>query len=132
VLVDFGVEGPALLAGEGIERQDAAERRRQVEGAVDVDRRRLEGGRLGLLRLVGVAGAEGPGDLERLDVAAVDVGERREALAARIVPPGGPVAGGLRRRRGRRLRGEQDRGYDGGGEAEQEGFRDHEVPRRER
>ena len=43
---DGEVDTPRLGAGLGIERDHEAARRRQVEPAVDVDRRRLEGGLL--------------------------------------------------------------------------------------
>ncbi len=89
---NFGIVGPDLIAGERIEGDDAAERSSDVELAVDVERRGFERGGASVLRLIRVAGAESPGDFERLDVLAVDGGERGKALAAGIVAIGRPFA----------------------------------------
>jgi hypothetical protein len=93
VLLDFGVVGPADGSGRGVEREDAAERRGEVEGAIDIERRGFECGGTSARGSVGVAGAVGPGDFELGDVVARDLLEGGEALAAGVVAVGGPVAG---------------------------------------
>ena len=85
------IERPSLLPGHRVQRDDAPDRRAQVQRAVDVERRRLERRRPAVLRLIRVAGAKRPGDLERRDVLAADGVEGREALAARVAPVGGPI-----------------------------------------
>ena len=77
----------------GIERDDAAEWRREIERAVHHERRRFElDGLAG--RDVGVAGSIGPGDGELRDVVARDLRERRESASALVVAVGGPLSGG--------------------------------------
>jgi hypothetical protein len=71
---------------------DAARRRPDIEAAVDVEARRFERCWPPMLVLVCIAGAECPGNLERLYVLAIDGCERRKTLAARIVAIGRPFA----------------------------------------
>src|SRR4029450_2101537 len=89
--VDARVIAPALGPGRRVEGDDAVEGGAQVEGAVDQDRRRLEGrlarGRPFDLRLAGV---KGPGGFEMLDVLAVDPRGRREARPPRNTAANGP------------------------------------------
>ncbi len=56
---------PELLAGLGVKRVDMAERGRHIHHAIDDDRRRLE-------RFLDV-GLEDPGDMQALDVVAIDL-----------------------------------------------------------
>ena len=70
------VERPPLHAAHRIERDDAADRRADVDRSIDVERRRLERRRPALFRHVGVARAKRPGHLEGGDVLARDAIER--------------------------------------------------------
>ena len=72
VLGNFRIVRPFFLAGDGIQRDDAAERGGQIHHATDIERRRFEGGGAAARRLIRVTGAEGPGNLERPDVRPVD------------------------------------------------------------
>ena len=85
VFLHFGVVSPLELAGRGIEREDAAERRRQIESAIDIQGRGFEGGGAATRGRIGIAGAVGPGDFELRDVGASDLLEGRKALAAGVV-----------------------------------------------
>ena len=89
--IGFGVERPQLLAGVGIERDDARVHRRQIYDVVDHQRHRLKAARprpelleRQLTRL------PFPGDLELVDVGQVDVVHRgvfRVRLLRADVPP---------------------------------------------
>ena len=91
IFIDVRIERPFLLAGQRIQGDDAPERRADVQRPIDVQRRGLESGRLRMFRLVGVAGAKGPGDFQARDVGAIDFFERRVALAAGISTVRRPV-----------------------------------------
>ena len=87
----LGIEHPSLTSGDRVQRDDASERRAQIQRAVDVERRGLECCWPAARRLIRVARAERPGDLERRDVRAIDAVERREPLAACVATVGRPV-----------------------------------------
>src|SRR5207244_7865355 len=72
VLLLADVERPQLLSGRGVKRIYVPIGRRHVRGAADDDRIVLGAGRLD---------AETPGDLQRLDVRRVDLGQRAVPLA---------------------------------------------------
>ncbi len=92
VFVDVRVIRPARIPGEGIERDDATERRGEIERALHIERRGFKlGGLRSVAGRVGVAGAIGPSNLQRLHVRAVDGGQRREALATGVMAIGRPV-----------------------------------------
>ena len=119
---------PQLLAGRGIERDDAAVRRGDEHDAVDDHRSDLtdretgtpaaaapassrrrgrrfhRGGRRGRRHRRGPHVIH-PRDLQLPDIGRGELRERREALAAAIVVVGGPLGRGRRWLRGRRLRG---------------------------
>ena len=80
------------MAGQGIERDDAAKRRADIEPAVDIEGSRFESSWPSVLGLVCIAGAKGPGNLEGVDVLAIDGCERRKTLAAGIVTINRPFA----------------------------------------
>src|SRR5262249_53228302 len=93
-LVDRRVEDPELRAGFGVEGEEPAEGRGDVEPAVDDERRRLEGRAGWKVRTVAhVAGGERPGHFELGGVAAVDLGERRVARPARVAARVRPLLG---------------------------------------
>ncbi len=86
------VVAPPLLAGVGVDGDHHIGRRAEVEGVADLLRRVLV-----LRAAVGrLAGAEGPGDLQLADVAAGDLVERCEALAAGVAAVIAPVGVGAR------------------------------------
>jgi hypothetical protein len=89
---DARIVEPALRAGVGIESEDAPERRREIQRAVDDDRRGLEL-RLLARRETGRAFArvEGPCDRERGDVRGRDVAQWRVPAAVRVAAVHGPV-----------------------------------------
>ena len=81
---------PELLAGRSIQRRDgAACTARRVEHAVDDDRRTLESILRGRAQ---VRDAVAPRNLERAEVAGVDLLERRIARVTQIAAVGGPFA----------------------------------------
>ena len=80
---------PELLAGRGVERRDGAARAaRRVQHAVDDERRALE---TRLRRRAQVRDAEAPRDLERAEVARVDLIERRVTRVAEIAAVGAAI-----------------------------------------
>ena len=90
--VDARVEHPPLGPRLGVEGEETAERRRDVEDAVDGERRRLEGRARGQGRPVApVPRIECPGDLEAGDVPPVDLVERRMLGAPGVASDVRPV-----------------------------------------
>ena len=90
--VDPGVVAPELAPARRVEGDHLVGRGREVEPALDQDRRRLEGELVpGREALAELAGPIGPGDLELADVAPVDLGQRRIARAARIAAVDAPA-----------------------------------------
>ncbi|MNF75014.1 hypothetical protein D3C84_570650 [compost metagenome] len=84
------VELPALGAGVGIQGEDFAVGGAGVDRVTDLQRGVLVfGASTGALR--DVAGAEGPGDLQLVDVALGDLVQRGKAVAGGGVAPVGPV-----------------------------------------
>src|SRR5207244_1007758 len=73
---DCGVIGPAWLAARRVQCDHVAERCAQVQRAVDEQWCSLEGCVPALFRMVSVAGAIDPGDLQRLHVAAMNQRQR--------------------------------------------------------
>ncbi|MNI12444.1 hypothetical protein D3C73_656260 [compost metagenome] len=103
------VELPALGAGVGIQGEDFAVGGAGVDRVTDLQRGVLVfGAGTGALR--DIAGAEGPGDLQLVDVAFVDLVQRGKAVAGGGVAPVGPVflLGTRRDRRNRRFNGGLD------------------------
>ena len=86
------VVDPPLLSCHRVQREDASDGCAEIQRAVDVKRGRFERRRPAVLRLVRVAGAKRPGDLQRCDVLAIDGIERREALPTGITPVSRPVS----------------------------------------
>ena len=81
---------PEQLAVAGVERDDGAARaRRRVDDAVDHQRRRLK---IELAIRPEAIGLEAPRDLEAIEVARVDLVERRVARVAEIAAVGRPLA----------------------------------------
>lgn len=87
--IQVGVEGPALLSRGAVNSTDAAERRRDVEHAVNEDRRRLVP-RLHAADAI-VARAVDPRRCQRGDVTARDLVGRRVFRAAGIAGVGRPL-----------------------------------------
>jgi hypothetical protein len=91
-LIDLRIEAPFLLAGLGVERDDAVEGRAQIHRAESDDRRCLEFAFTPTVAAVGdVAGVILPGDLQCSDVALVDISERRIAASARVAAVVRPI-----------------------------------------
>src|SRR5690606_24517871 len=83
---------PELLAGRGVERRDRTARAAgRVEHAVDDERRALEAV---LGRRAEIGRAEPPRELERAEVARVDLVERRVTGVPEIAAVGRPFAVG--------------------------------------
>ena len=88
------IEHPALRTGLGVEREHALERRAVVQRWPDHERVDLECSRRVVFRAgVEVAAAVLPDELQTLDVARIDLGQRRVAQAARIAAEHRPVGG---------------------------------------
>ena len=81
---------PQELAVTGVERDDGAARaRRRVDDAVDHQRRRLK---IELAIRAETVGLEAPRDLEPIEVARIDLVERRVTRVAEIAAVGAPLA----------------------------------------
>jgi len=103
------VELPALGAGVGIQGEDFAIGGAGVDRVTDLQRGVLVfGAGPGTLR--DIAGAEGPGDLQLVDVCLVDLVQRGKAIAGGGVAPVRPVFlfGARSDRRNRRFNGGLD------------------------
>ena len=89
----FGVDHrlPLLAPGVGVQSDDVVVRRADVQGVADLKRRVL------VFRAIAVAdgdvaGAIGPGDLQLIDIVAVDLVQADKPAVRGVVPIGGPVA----------------------------------------
>ena len=92
VALHTDIAHPALLAGDRIEREHLAERRGQIHHAVDDQRRGFERGGIAGLD-ASLAGLVLPGEREPADVRAIDLRQRRVAVAAGRAAVVRPVAG---------------------------------------
>ncbi len=127
--VHLRVVHPAGLAGAGVEGRHLVQRRRQVQGAADHERRRLEppdrelseplAQRLEVERAVGRLPA--PRDAQVLEVRRVYLVQRRVLGASLVAAVGAPFAAGgaVLRRRGNGSGGQEPRGQPDDGQRRQ-------------
>ncbi|MGY4363476.1 hypothetical protein ACVW0J_010033 [Bradyrhizobium sp. i1.7.7] len=101
-----GSKLPAQFPGGGFEREHDLVRRAGVEQIAHLERRRLVGDLVGIIRTLVIVGAEFPSELQVLDVVRSDLAQRRIARAKGAAAIGGPV---LASRGGGRLGGDRAR-----------------------